>query len=259
MGEIIAVTSGKGGVGKSSVCIHLGMMLASKGYKICLVDADLGLKNLDLMMGLDNRVIFDMQDVVEERCLLERALLQDKREKNLYLLPVCKGVNFTGIHQDDFVRVMRVLQNQFDYLFIDTPAGVESGFRFASSVAGRAIIVSNLDVSALQDADRVIGLLLKEGVAMLELVLNKISPRAIDKGMCVKIEDATSWLAIPLLGYIVEDARMQSCNNRGLPIAVARDSQLYHCFDVLARRFLKEKVALPKLNERRFLSRIFAT
>ena len=94
---------------------------------------------------------------------------------------------------------------------------------------------------------------------MLELVLNKISPRAIDKGMCVKIEDATSLLAIPLLGYIVEDARMQSCNNRGLPIAVARDSQLYHCFDVLARRFLKEKVALPKLNERRFLSRIFAT
>ena len=179
-------------------------------------------------------------------------MLQDKREKNLYLLPVCKGVNFSGIHQDDFVRVMRVLQNQFDYLFIDTPAGVESGFRFASSVAGRAIIVSNLDVSALQDADRVIGLLLKEGVAMLELVLNKISPRAIDKGMCVKIEDATSWLAIPLLGYIVEDARMQSCNNRGLPIAVARDSQLYHCFDVLARRFLKEKVALPKLNERRF-------
>ena len=211
------------------------------------------------MMGLDIRVIFDMQDVVEERCLLERALLQDKREKNLYLLPVCKGVNFSGIHQEDFVRVMRVLQNQFDYLFIDTPAGVESGFRFASTVASRAIIVSNLDVSALQDADRVIGLLLKEGVAMLELVLNKVSPRAIDKGMCVKIEDATSWLAIPLLGYIVEDVRMQSCNNRGLPIAVARDSQLYHCFDVLARRFLKEKVALPKLNERRFLSRIFAT
>ena len=200
-----------------------------------------------------------LQDVVEERCLLERALLQDKREKNLYLLPVCKGVNFSGIHQEDFVRVMRVLQNQFDYLFIDTPAGVESGFRFASTVASRAIIVSNLDVSALQDADRVIGLLLKEGVAMLELVLNKVSPRAIDKGMCVKIEDATSWLAIPLLGYIVEDVRMQSCNNRGLPIAVARDSQLYHCFDVLARRFLKEKVALPKLNERRFLSRIFAT
>ncbi|MEI3146929.1 MAG: hypothetical protein V8T10_02780 [Merdibacter sp.] len=113
------------------------MMLASKGYKICLVDADLGLKNLDLMMGLDNRVIFDMQDVVEERCLLERALLQDKREKNLYLLPVCKGVNFSGIHQEDFVRVMRVLQNQFDYLFIDTPAGVESGFRFASTVASR--------------------------------------------------------------------------------------------------------------------------
>ena len=210
-------------------------------------------------MRIDNRVIFDMQDVVEERCLLERALLQDKREKNLYLLPVCKGVNFSGIHQEDFVRVMRVLQNQFDYLFIDTPAGVESGFRFASTVASRAIIVSNLDVSALQDADRVIGLLLKEGVAMLELVLNKVSPRAIDKGMCVKIEDATSWLAIPLLGYIVEDVRMQSCNNRGLPIAVARDSQLYHCFDVLARRFLKEKVALPKLNERRFLSRIFAT
>lgn len=124
------------------------------------------------------------------------------------------GVNFSGIHQEDFVRVMRVLQNQFDYLFIDTPAGVESGFRFASTVASRAIIVSNLDVSALQDADRVIGLLLKEGVAMLELVLNKVSPRAIDKGMCVKIEDATSWLAIPLLGYIVEDVRMQSCNNR---------------------------------------------
>ena len=116
MGEIVAVTSGKGGVGKSSVCIHLGMMLAQRGFKTCLIDADLGLKNLDLMMGLDNRVVFDMQDVIEERCLLERALLQDKREKNLYLLPVCKGVNFSGVHKEDFVRVMRVLQKQFDFL-----------------------------------------------------------------------------------------------------------------------------------------------
>ena len=259
MGEIIAVTSGKGGVGKSSVCIHLGMMLASRGYKTCLVDADLGLKNLDLMMGLDNRVIFDMQDVVEERCLLERALLQDKREKNLYLLPVCKGVNFSGVHKEDFVRVMRVLQNQFDYLFIDTPAGVESGFHYASIVAQRALIVTNLDVSALQDADRVIGLLLKEGISHLELVLNKVSARAIEKGICVRMEDAQKWLAIPLLGYIVEDNRVQSCNNRGLPLAIARDSQVYHCFDILARRFLKEKAALPKLSERRLFSKIFAS
>lgn len=259
MGEIIAVTSGKGGVGKSSVCIHLGMQLASRGYKTCLIDADLGLKNLDLMMGLDNRVVFDMQDVIEERCLLERALLQDKREKNLYLLPACKGVNFSGITQEDFIRVMRVLQNQFDYLFIDTPAGVESGFRFAGSVAQRAIIVSSLDVSALQDADRIIGLLLKEGVADLELVLNKVNVRSIERGICVRIEDAIKWLAIPLLGYVVEDVRMQSCNNRGLPLSIARDTQIYHCFDVLAKRFLKEKASLPKLSERRFLSKLFAS
>lgn len=259
MGEIIAVTSGKGGVGKSSVCIHLGMMLASKGYKTCLIDADLGLKNLDLMMGLDNRVIFDMQDVIEEHCQLERALLQDKRERNLFLLPVCKGVNFSNMHKEDFIRVMRVLQNQFDYLFIDTPAGVESGFRFASSVAQRALIVTNLDVSALQDADRIIGLLLKDGVNHLELVLNRVSARSIEKGVSVRMEDAEKWLAIPLLGYIVDDPRIQSCNNRGLPLTIARDSQVYHCFDILARRFLKEKVALPKLSERRLFAKIFAS
>lgn len=259
MGEIIAVTSGKGGVGKSSVCIHLGMMLASRGFKTCLIDADLGLKNLDLMMGLDNRVVFDMQDVIEERCQLERALLQDKREKNLYLLPVCKGVNFTMMRKEEFIRVMRVLQNQFDYLFIDTPAGVESGFRFASSVAQRALIITNLDVSALQDADRVIGLLLKDGVNNLELVLNRVNVRSIEKGISVKMEEAQKWLAIPLLGYIVDDPRIQSCNNRGLPLTIARDSQVYHCFDILTRRFLKEKVALPKLSERRLFSKIFAS
>ncbi|WP_075877696.1 septum site-determining protein MinD [Merdibacter massiliensis] len=259
MGEIIAVTSGKGGVGKSSVCIHLGMMLAARGYKTCLIDADLGLKNLDLMMGLDNRVVFDMQDVIEESCQLERALLQDKREKNLYLLPVCKGVNFSKIRQEEFIRVMRVLQNQFDYLFIDTPAGVESGFRYASSVAQRALIVTNLDVSALQDADRVIGLLLKEGINNLELILNKVNVRSIEKGICVRMEDAEKWLAIPLLGYIVEDTKVQSCNNRGLPLTIARDSQVYHCFDVCTRRFLKEKVALPKLSERRLFAKLFAS
>ena len=259
MGEIVAVTSGKGGVGKSSVCIHLGMMLAQRGFKTCLIDAALGLKNLDLMMGLDNRVVFDMQDVIEERCLLERALLQDKREKNLYLLPVCKGVNFSGVHKEDFVRVMRVLQKQFDFLFIDTPAGVESGFQYASTVASRALIVTNLDISALQDADRIIGLLLKEGVSNLELVVNRVSARAIDKGICVRMEDAEKWLAIPLLGFIVDDAKIQSCNNRGLPLTIAKDSQIYHCFDVLARRFLKEKVSLPKLSERRLLAKIFAS
>ena len=172
---------------------------------------------------------------------------------------MCKGVNFSGVHKEDFVRVMRVLQNQFDYLFIDTPAGVESGFHYASIVAQRALIVTNLDVSALQDADRVIGLLLKEGISHLELVLNKVSARAIEKGICVRMEDAQKWLAIPLLGYIVEDNRVQSCNNRGLPLAIARDSQVYHCFDILARRFLKEKAALPKLSERRLFSKIFAS
>ena len=119
--------------------------------------------------------------------------------------------------------------------------------------------MTNLDVSALQDADRVIGLLLKEGISHLELVLNKVSARAIEKGICVRMEDAQKWLAIPLLGYIVEDNRVQSCNNRGLPLAIARDSQVYHCFDILARRFLKEKAALPKLSERRLFSKIFAS
>ena len=150
MGEAIAITSGKGGVGKSSVCINMGMVLAQKGYRVCLIDVDLGLKNLDVMLGLENRVIYDLKDVMEGRCTLANAMIRDKRQDNLYLLPACKTIHIQYFHGEDLKIVVEELKNQFDYILLDTPAGIESGFIHSIACVSRAIVVTTLDVTALQ-------------------------------------------------------------------------------------------------------------
>lgn len=257
MGQTIAITSGKGGVGKSSVCVNLGMNLAKLGYKVCLIDCDLGLKNLDVMLGLENRIIYDLRDAMEGRCTLEKAIIKDKREPNLHLLPACKSVNLKYFQGSDLKIVTKELEKTFDYIFLDTPAGIESGFIHSIACVNRVILVTTLDITAVQDADRIIGILMKEDIQDIELVVNRLNPKYIDKGISIRLEDALSWLSIPLLGYVFDDESVIRANNRGIPVALNQSIGVNDCYECLARRILKEDVTLPKFKEKKLLQKLF--
>lgn len=257
MGRAIAITSGKGGVGKSSVCINLGIVLAHLGYRVCLIDVDLGLKNLDVMLGLENRVLYDLKDVMEGNCTLDSALLKDKREPNLYLLPACKSVNIKTFQGSDLRMVVRELKKEFDFLLLDTPAGIESGFVHSISCVDDVIVVTNLDITSIQDADRVIGILMKEQKQSIALIVNRMNQRFIDKGITVKLEDALQWLSIDFLGYVYEHENVIRSNNRGMPISLSKQSIVYECFFAIAKRLCGEMVELPKCKEKGFLQKLF--
>ena len=175
MSRIITVTSGKGGVGKSSISVNLAMALAHQNLKVCLIDGDFGLKNLDVMMGLENRVVYDLNDVISGKCEIHQVLGKDKREQTLYLLPACKTLSFQNLDASIMAALIDYLKNDFDFIIVDSPAGIEQGFTYASSIADEAIIVVNLDLATLRDNDRVIGLLLKKGIQDLKLIINKVN------------------------------------------------------------------------------------
>lgn len=257
MGRAIAITSGKGGVGKSSVCINLGIVLAQLGYRVCLIDVDLGLKNLDVMLGLENRVIYDLRDVMEGICPLEKAILKDKRESNLYLLPACKSVNLRYFKGSDLKLVVEELKHTFDYILLDTPAGIESGFIHSIACVEDVILVTNLDITSVQDADRVIGILMKEQMKSIQLIVNRMNPRFIDKGISIRLEDALNWLSIDLLGYVFDDENVIRSNNKGMPLSLARNTTVYECFLAIAKRLLGERVPLPKYKEKKLLQKLF--
>lgn len=257
MGRAIAITSGKGGVGKSSVCVNLGIVLAQMGQRVCLIDVDLGLKNLDVMLGLENRVIFDLRDVMEGICSLEKAILRDKREENLYLLPACKSVNLKYFHGSDLQIVVETLKKEFDFVLLDTPAGIESGFVHSIACVEEVVLVTNLDITSVQDADRVIGILMKEHMSSIQLIVNRMNPRYIEKGISIRLEDALNWLSIDLLGYVFDDETVIRANNRGVPVSLAKHSLVYDCFEAIAKRLLGEEAPLPKYKEKGLFQKIF--
>lgn len=221
----IVITSGKGGVGKSSMTINIGYALASSGMKVCLIDADFGLKNLDVMMGLENRVIYDLKDVISNKCSLNQILVKDKRMESLYLLPACKSLSFENLNVDYMTKMIEQLKEEFDYILIDSPAGIEKGFQYASGLSQEAIIVVTLDVVSLRDADRVIGLLLKQGVSHLHMLVNKYNDEDIHKGRSLSLKDAYDILSIPLLGIVYDDHAMIEANNKGMPVFVPKTSR----------------------------------
>lgn len=257
MGRAIAITSGKGGVGKSSVCINIGIVLAQMGYRVCLIDVDLGLKNLDVMLGLENRVIYDLKDVMDGICPLEKAILKDKREPNLYLLPACKSVNLRYFQGSDLQLVVNELKHHFDFILLDTPAGIESGFIHSINCVEDVILVTNLDITSVQDADRVIGILMKERMRSIQLIVNRMNPRYIEKGISIRLEDALNWLSIDLLGYVFDDETIIRSNNRGVPISLSKNTLVYDCFLAIAKRLTGNEVPLPKYKEKKFLQKLF--
>ncbi len=257
MSRTIVITSGKGGVGKSSVCINLGYALAKQGYKVCLVDADFGLKNLDVMLGLENRVIFDLKDVLSNKCTLQQILVKDKRMDSLYLLPSCKALSFDDLNIEYMMRLIEQLNNDFDFILIDSPAGVEKGFQYASGICQEAIIVVTLDVASLRDADRVIGLLMKQNITQLHMLINKYNEEDIKKGRSLSIRDAYDILSIPILGIVYDDHMMIDANNKGIPIYLNNDSFLKGCFDRVSKRLDGQSVPFKKMRKKSFFEKIF--
>ena len=202
MGEVIVVTSGKGGVGKTTTSANLGTGFALEGKKVVLIDADIGLRNLDVVMGLENRIVYDLVDVTEGVCRLKQALIRDKRYENLYLLPAAQTRDKNAVNPEQMKEVCAELVKDFDYVIIDCPAGIEQGFKNAIAGADKAIIVTTPEVSAVRDADRIIGLLEAEGKNNPQLVINRIRPHMVKKGDMMDIDDIIEILSIKLLGII---------------------------------------------------------
>lgn len=257
MTRIIVLTSGKGGVGKSSMTVNIGYALAKTGAKVCLIDADFGLKNLDVMMGLENRVIYDLKDVIQNKCTLKQILVKDKRMDSLFLLPACKSLSLENIKIDYMIHMIDELKKDFDYILIDSPAGIEKGFQYASGLSDEAIIVVTLDIVSLRDADRVIGLLLKNGVSQLRMIVNKYNEDDIQKGRSLTLKDAYDILSIPLLGIVYDDHQMIEANNKGNPITLNESSYVTHCFERIVKRLEGQDVAFPKYRKKPLFERLF--
>lgn len=257
MARVIVVTSGKGGVGKSSLCVNLAGQLANMGYRVCLIDADLGLKNLDVMLGLEGRVIFDIQDVINGNVTLNKALVRDKRLENLFLLPACKSIDVTKVNYIYMEKIIVELKREFDFVFIDSPAGIERGFYNAIRGASEAIVVVNNDVTSIRDADKVIGILNSQSILDTKLVMNKVSSRKIDEKTCIGINDVLDVLNIPLLGVVYEDESIIKANNNGTPLIMESKNIINKCYLNIAKRLNGEEVRMFKY-KRSILERIFS-
>lgn len=251
MGEAIVITSGKGGVGKTTTSANIGTALALQGKKVCLVDTDIGLRNLDVVMGLENRIIYDLVDVVEGRCKVHQALVKDKRfDDLLYLLPAAQTSDKSAVNPEQMKVLMDSLKQEYDYIIIDCPAGIEQGYKNAVAGADRAIVVTTPEVSAVRDADRIIGLLEKEeNVAPPKLVINRIRNHMMKSGDMLDVDEITTHLSIELIGIVADDDEVIRASNHGEPIALNPNSRASIAYRNIARRILGESVPLQPLDE----------
>lgn len=251
MGEAIVVTSGKGGVGKTTTTANIGTVLALQGMKVCLVDTDIGLRNLDVVMGLENRIIYDLVDVVDGRCKLNQALIKDKRFDCLYLLPAAQTKDKTSVKPEQVKEIVDELKRDYDYIVIDCPAGIEQGFQNAIAGADHAIVVTTPEISSVRDADRIIGLLEKEEhITSPRLVINRIRNHMMKTGEMLDIDEIINILAIDLLGIVVDDEKVIKATNEGTPIAFNPSSKASIAYRNIGRRILGESVPLLALDEK---------
>ena len=257
MGEVIVITSGKGGVGKTTTTANLGTGFALSGKKVVLVDADIGLRNLDVVMGLENRLVYDLVDVIEGNCRLKQALIRDKRYESLYLLPAAQTRDKNAVNPEQMKMLCSELAQDFDIVIIDCPAGIEQGFKNAIAGADQAIIVTTPEVSAVRDADRIIGLLESEGKHNPKLIINRIRPNMVKKGDMMDIDDIIEILAIDLLGIVPEDDYIIISTNRGEPAVANPVSGASTAYKNIVRRLVGENVPLMKIeNTDGFFSRL---
>jgi len=254
----ITITSGKGGVGKTTVVANLGIALAMQGQRVVVLDADVGLRNLDVMLGLENRIVYDLVDVIEGRCRLRQALVRDRRLSELFLLPAAQTRDKSAVQPDDMVRVCENLREQHDFILIDSPAGIEQGFRYAIAPADEILIVTNPEMAAVRDADRVIGLIEAEEQGPARLIVNRIRPNLVRRGEMLGVADVVELLAIDLVGTVPDDKAMLIAANRGRPIAFSNNSSPARlALHNIARRLRGEDVPFLTLREPGLFERIF--
>lgn len=249
MTRIIVVTSGKGGVGKTTCTSNLGMALAQRGQTVAVVDADFGLRNLDLLLGLENRIVYTALDVLAGDCSVEKALVKDKRQPNLGLLAAAQNRNKEAITPDQMKQLVAGLTGKVDFVLIDCPAGIEMGFQNAIAPAQEAIIVTTPEISAVRDADRVVGLLEANDIKTIKLLINRLKPAMVQEEQMMSVQDVLDILAVPLLGVIPDDERVIVAANRGEPLVLEQKLSVAGvAFSNVTRRLMGEDVPLLDLN-----------
>ncbi len=246
--QIVTITSGKGGVGKTTAVANLGIALAANGKKVVCVDGDIGLRNLDVVMGLENRIVYDIVDVIEGRCRLRQAMIRDRRLPGLFLIPAAQTRDKTAVSPSDMLRLGAELRSECDWILIDSPAGIERGFKNAITPADRVIVLTNPEVSAVRDADRVIGILEAEEKGPPSLIINRIDYDMVKNHDMLSAEDVLDLLAIDLIGIVPEDQTVLIAANRGTPIALDDKSRAGQAFRNIARRLTGEDVPFMDLD-----------
>ncbi len=249
--EVIVVTSGKGGVGKTTTSANVGPGLAKLGKKVCLIDTDIGLRNLDVVMGLENRIVYNLVDVVEGNCRVKQALIRDKRHQGLYLMPSAQTRDKSAVSPGQMIKVIEHLREQFDYIILDCPAGIEQGFQNAIAGADRALVVTTPEVSAIRDADRIVGLLEANGFKKMDLIINRLRLDMVKRGDMMSATDVVDILAVPLIGIVPDDENVVISTNQGEPL-VGSDSPAGIAYGNIVQRIMGKEV--PFMNFERGIS-----
>lgn len=249
-GSVIVITSGKGGVGKTTTSANIGTALAHMGNKVVLIDTDIGLRNLDLLLGLENRIVYTIVDVVEQRCKLKQALVKDKKNPNLCLLAAAQTRDKSALEAEQLKEICEELKQEYDYVLVDCPAGIEQGFQNAVAGANEAIVVTTPEMSAIRDADRIIGLLeSKEGVEKYNLIINRVRPNLIKSNDMMGVEDVVEILSCDLIGVIPEDTNIITSTNKGEPVVNNEKSLAGKAYLNVAKRIMGDEVPFLNIDE----------
>ena len=248
MSKVIVITSGKGGVGKTTSTANLGTALSLEGKRTIVIDADIGLRNLDVVMGLENRIVYDLVDIVEERCKYKQAMIKDKRFENLYLIPAAQTRDKDSVSPEQMKKLCDTLREEFDFILIDCPAGIENGFKNAIAGADEAIVVTTPEVSAVRDADRIIGLLEASEIHNPKLIINRLKIDMVQRGDMMNIDDILDILAIDLIGVVPDDENIVISTNRGEPAVTNQKSLAGQAYRNISKRIQGEEIPFIDLN-----------
>jgi septum site-determining protein MinD len=243
-GTVITITSGKGGVGKTTATANLSAALAMQGKQVVAIDADIGLRNLDVVMGLENRIVYDLVHAVEGACRLRQAMIKDKRLEGLYLIPAAQSRDKTAVRPEDMITICDQLRPDFDFILIDSPAGIEQGFKNAVAPADHVLIITTPEVSAVRDADRIIGLVEANEKGPARLIVNRLRPDMVQRGDMLDTTDVIDVLAIDLLGVVPEDESIIVSTNQGVPAVMENNSRAGQAFRNIAGRLLGQDIPL---------------
>ncbi len=256
MSEIYVITSGKGGVGKTTTTANLGMGLAMRGKKVVLVDTDTGLRNLDLMLGLENRIMYDLIDVTEGRVAFKKALVRHKRYENLFLLPTSQVKDKMSVNPEQLVKLCDELRREFDYILIDCPAGIEQGFKTAIAAADTALVVTMPEIAAVRDADKIIGELGRADKENIKLIVNRIRPSMVESGEMLDMDDINDILSLDCIGQVPDDIKVVTAANKGEPCVTSDDSQAGQAYRNIVARMLGEDVPFMDFHKEGWWTRL---